>query len=84
MAGFAKFDPHAFLESEKRTAANKPRTLAGLATLAALPPQNENQDIGYSDTTDDHHHHGKNQKSGPTPAEVLMSAASTNSQWNAR
>jgi hypothetical protein len=86
MAGFAKFNPRAFLEREKRAAANaglaknledishpanKLKTLAGLATLAAQSPQNENQEIGYPDTTADHHPHGKNQ---PNPAKVAKVA----------
>ena len=89
MAGFAKFDPHAFLEREKRVAANtglvqtakgnphqanNPRTLAGLATLAAAPSQNENQDIWQLSKTDDHHHHSKNHKSESDPAKVAKVA----------
>ena len=82
MAGFAKFDPGAFLESEKRAgcecrsclnekdaprAANNHKTLATLATLAASPPQNENQDVGQSSATAEHHHHGENRKSASCP-----------------
>jgi hypothetical protein len=79
MAGFAKFDPYAFLESEKRTAANKLRTLAGLATLAAPTPQNENQDVGQSSTTADHYQHGANRKSECAPAKVAKAAKVTSS-----
>ena len=74
MAGFAKFDPRAFLEREMRTAANKPTALAALATLAASPPQIENQGVGYSDTPADPHHHGKNQKCGLPPAKAAKAA----------
>ena len=74
MAGFAKFDPLAFLEKERRTAANKPRTLAALATLAASPPQIENQGVGYSDTSADPQHHAKNQKGGLPPAKAAKVA----------
>jgi hypothetical protein len=75
VAGFAKFDPNAFLEREKRAAAdsglaqtsngnpppaNNPRTLAGLATLAAAPSQNENQDVRRSSKIDAHHQYVEN------------------------
>ena len=74
MACFARFDPRAFLENEKRTAANRSRALATLAALAAEPLQNENHDIRLSGVTADHHQHGKNQKSESTPAKVAKAA----------
>jgi hypothetical protein len=82
MAHFAKFDPKAFLESERRVAdprktpkdPNRPKTLAGLATLAGLPSQIENQGAGDSDTTVDDHGRSKNQKLRPTPAKVAKVA----------
>ncbi len=74
MAGFAKFDPRAFLEGEERTAANKHRTLAALATLAASPSKIENQDVGYLDSTADHHCNGKSLKHVPTPAKAAKVA----------
>lgn len=74
MARFAKFDPDAFLESEKRAIANKPRTLAALATLAGPPSHNENQDMRQSSTTADHHHYGENRKSTAAPAKVAKAA----------
>jgi len=82
MAGFVRFDPYAWLENQRQTAdkaqkdhpEDKPETFAGFATFAALPTQNENQDIGYSDTSDDHHHHIENQKRRPTPAKLAKVA----------
>jgi hypothetical protein len=89
MAAFAKFDPRAFLEWEKRAAANvgfakapqgtphpenNPETLAALATLAASPPKNENLELGQSTATDNHQHHGENGKSEPAPAKVAKVA----------
>ena len=89
MAGFAKFDPRAFLESERRAAANRdlaqtprvvpcptnsPETLAALATLAAPLSQNETRDVGQSSATDNHQHHGENRKSELAPAKVAKVA----------
>jgi hypothetical protein len=89
MAGFAKFDPQAFLESERRAAANaglartlkdaprpmnKPRTLADLATLASPFSRNENKDFGQSSATADHHHHGENRQSESAAAKVAKVA----------
>lgn len=74
MAGFAKFDPQAFLEKERRTAASKPKALAGLATLAVSPLHIENQDVGYSDTSADPQYHAKNQKGGLPPAKAAKIA----------
>jgi hypothetical protein len=86
MAGFAKFDPRAFLESEKQAAAaanlgrapkpnrqavNNERTLATLATLAASPAKNENQHAQQSSASADHHH---NRESEPAPAKVAKVA----------
>ena len=74
VAGFAKFDPHAFLEREKRIAANiglvqtlngsphranDPITLGGLATLVATPSHNENQDVWRSSKIDARHQFGE-------------------------
>ena len=73
MAGFAKFDPRAFLESEKRTAANNQSTLATLATLAAHGSRNENQDAGNSTTTD-YRQFGKYRKLELTNAKVAKAA----------
>jgi hypothetical protein len=89
MAAFARFDPLAFLEREKRTTANNglaqtpngsplpannPRTLAGLATLAAAPSKNENQDFGRPHAKSEHHHHKKIQKCQSAPAKAAKVA----------
>ena len=74
MAGFTKFDPRAFLEREKRTPANEPRTLAAFAALAASHSKIENQGVGYLDSTEDHHCQGKSLKHGPTPAKAAKVA----------
>jgi hypothetical protein len=89
MVGFVKFDPWAFLESEQRAAANgglartpkddthpanKPRTLAALATLAAQPSQNEGWEVGQSSSPTDHNHRGENRKCEAASAKVAKVA----------
>ena len=82
MVNFAKFDPRAFLEKEMRASANKshldpantPRTLAGLATLAATPLQNEKEGVWQSNKTNDHRHHDQSRKFEVGPAKVAKVA----------
>ena len=62
MTAFVKFDPWAFLERERGE--DKAETLAGLATLADLPLQNENPNTSLSE----------NQKQRATPAKVAKVA----------
>jgi hypothetical protein len=87
VTGFAKFDPLAFLEREKRIVANKDfvqipngvfhPTLASLATLAAAPLQKENEDDCQSWTTDDYHHDEKSQKFAADAAKIAKVAKVT-------
>src|SRR5262245_39984713 len=63
MSGFVKFDPWAFLERE-RLIVDKGETLASLATLAGLPPQNKDHDSGAPES----------QRQGGTPAKVANPA----------
>jgi hypothetical protein len=96
MVAFVKFDPWAFLESEQRAAANdglvrtpkddthhanKPRTLATLATLAALPPQNGEWEIEQSSSPTDHNHRCENRNSEATPAKVAKVAKVQEARW---
>src|SRR6266702_1406103 len=88
VAGFRKFDPYAFLEKERQAAAsgglapnldeNNERTLAGLATLAGVPPQNENLNDGLGTTVKSSNllqfPDSKNQKSRWTPAKAAKVA----------
>jgi hypothetical protein len=86
MAHFAKFDPRAFLENEKRAgggagvgqttedaAPAASETLATLATLAASIPQNEKRDVVQSSAVD-HPDRPKARKSGLTPAKAAKVA----------
>ena len=86
MARFAKFDPRAFLESQKGAAENAcvsqttedatppaSETLATLATLAAPFPQNEKLDVVQSSAADLFPRR-KNCKSGLAPAKVAKAA----------
>jgi hypothetical protein len=89
MAGFAKFDPHAFLIGEQQAAANagltrttkdashpasNPKTLATLAALAASSLQYENQDVEQSSATSGSQPNGENRESEPAPAKVAKVA----------
>jgi hypothetical protein len=85
MSAFQKFDPYAFLRRElpSRAAAPapervtkglRPQTLATLATLAALPSENEicnSKKSAFEDTLDQWN---KNQIQTPTPAKVAKVA----------
>lgn len=88
MAGFARFDPRAFLERERRAAGvdgagtskvdrtltNNRETLATFATLAAPPVENEYRDIESVYKTDNLPRHRENRKYGPSPAKAAKVA----------
>ncbi len=87
MAGFAKFDPRPFLESEQRTAAGPAGTstdttrtatsavtLATLATLAAQPAENEISNTEVCAATTGPDEQDKNQIQSPTPAKAAKVA----------